>query len=178
MRPRDIVNFWMEAGPSRWFTKDAAFDGALSVRFCAALKEAHRGAFDQWGENPEGALGLVLLLDQVSRNIHRGSPLAFAADAKALALAREWIGRNYHHALPAPLARWFIMPFEHAEDLDAQKRGVALFQSMGLHEMAHWAQVHLDIIARFGRFPHRNPVLGRRSTAEELAFPAAGGFAG
>ncbi len=105
-------------------------------------------------------------------------PLAFAADARALALAKGWIGRDYHHALPAPLAAWFIMPFEHAEDLDAQRRGVALFQTMGLSEMAHWAQIHLDIIARFGRFPHRNPMLGRRSTPEELAFLAAGGFAG
>jgi uncharacterized protein (DUF924 family) len=176
--PPDIVDFWMAAGPARWFSKDAAFDGALAVRFGAALKEARLGAFDHWGESPIGALGLVLLLDQASRNIHRGSPLAFAADARALALAKGWIGRNYHHSLPAPLASWFIMPFEHAEDLDAQRRGVALFQSMGLHEMAHWAQMHLDIIARFGRFPHRNPVLGRRSTPAELAFLAAGGFAG
>ena len=178
MKPQDIVEFWMAAGPARWFTKDAAFDGALAVRFGAALKEARLGAFDHWGDRPMGALGLVLLLDQVSRNIHRGSPLAFAADARALALAKGWIGRNHHHALPAPLASWFIMPFEHAEDLDAQRRGVALFQSMGLHEMAHWAQIHLDIIARFGRFPHRNPVLGRRSTPAELAFLAAGGFTG
>ena len=178
MKPQDVVNFWMEAGPGRWFTRDAAFDGTLSVRFGAALREARLGAFDRWGESPMGALGLVLLLDQVSRNIDRGSPLAFAADATALALAKGWIGRNYHHALPAPLARWFIMPFEHAEDLDAQKRGVALFQSMGLLGMAHWAKVHLDIIARFGRFPHRNPVLGRHSTPEELTFLAAGGFAG
>lgn len=178
MKPQDIVDFWITAGPSRWFTKDSAFDGALAVRFGAALKQARLGAFDHWGESPEGALGLVLLLDQVSRNTHRGSPLAFAADARALALAKGWIGRNYHHALPAPLASWFIMPFEHAEDLDAQRRGVALFQTMGLHEMAHWAQLHLDIIARFGRFPHRNPVLSRRSTPAELAFLAAGGFAG
>ncbi len=178
MTPRDIVDFWMAAGPARWFTKDAAFDGALAVRFGAALKQARLGAFDHWGESPMGALGLVLLLDQASRNIHRGSPLAFAADARALALAKGWIGRNYHHSLPAPLASWLIMPFEHAEDLDAQRRGVALFQSMGLHDMAHWAQVHHDIIARFGRFPHRNPVLGRRSTPAELAFLAAGGFAG
>ncbi len=178
MKPQDVVNFWMAARLGRWFTRDAAFDGALSVRFGAALKEARLGALDHWGENPEGALGLVLLLDQCSRNIHRGSPLAFTADARALALAKGWIGRNYHHVLPAPLASWFIMPFEHAEDLDAQRRGAALFQTMGLHEMAHWAQIHLDIIARFGRFPHRNPVLGRRSTPAELAFLAAGGFAG
>lgn len=178
MTPETVVQVWEAAGPSRWFTKDPAFDGALSVRFGAALRQARNGAFDHWGETPEGALGLVLLLDQVSRNIHRGSPLAFAADARALALARGWIGQGFHHRLTAPRARWLIMPFEHAEDLDAQQRGVALFQAMGLSEMAYWAQVHLDIIARFGRFPHRNLVLGRSSTPAELDFLRAGGFAG
>lgn len=178
MTPHDVTDFWYQAGEGSWFIKDAAFDGALAVRFGSALKDARRGAFDHWGDTPEGALGLVILLDQVSRNIHRGSPLAFAADAKALILAKQWIGRGYHHKLPAPRAHWLIMPYEHAEDLDAQERGVALFRTMGLSEMAHWAKLHLDIIARFGRFPHRNPVLGRRSTPQEQAFLAAGGFAG
>jgi uncharacterized protein (DUF924 family) len=178
MNASDLVDFWMQAGEERWFTKDASFDGALAVRFGGALKEARLGAFDHWGETPEGALGLVILLDQVSRNIHRGSPLAFAADAKALALAKDWIGRGFHQKLPPPVARWFIMPFEHAEEIDAQNRGVALFGTMGLHDLVHWAAVHRDIIAKFGRFPHRNKVLGRGSTPEELAFLAAGGFSG
>jgi len=178
MTPEDVTRFWEQAGPSRWFFKDAAFDGALKVRFGAALAEARDGAFDHWGATPAGALGLVILLDQLSRNIHRGSPLAFAADARALRLAKGWIGQGFHQRLPAPRARWLIMPFEHAEDLDSQRRGVALFQTMGLSELAYWAQVHLDIIARFGRFPHRNPVLGRVSTPAELAFLKSGGFAG
>jgi uncharacterized protein (DUF924 family) len=173
-----IVDFWMLAGPERQFAKDAAFDGALAVRFSAALRRARLGTFDHWGETPEGALGLVILLDQVSRNIHRGSPLAFAADAKALVSAKTFVGRGFHQMLPPPLAFWLIMPFEHAEDLDAQYRGVALFGTMGQHEMVYYAQLHLDIIARFGRFPHRNPVLGRRSTEAEIAFLQAGGFAG
>jgi uncharacterized protein (DUF924 family) len=178
MTPQQVTDFWEGAGESRWFTKDAAFDGALRVRFSTALAEAREGAFDRWGETPEGALGLVLLLDQVSRNINRGSPLAFAADARALRLAKGWIGQGFHHRLPATRARWLIMPYEHAEDLDAQHRGVALFQTMGLSEMAYWAKVHLDIIARFGRFPHRNPVLGRVSSPAELVFLKAGGFSG
>jgi uncharacterized protein (DUF924 family) len=123
-------------------------------------------------------LGLVILLDQVSRNIHRGSPLAFAADVRALRLAKASVSRGYHQILIPPMAFWLIMPFEHAEDLDAQNRGVALFGTMGQHEMVYYAQMHLDIIARFGRFPHRNTVLGRRSTADEIAFLQAGGFAG
>lgn len=178
MTPQEVTRFWQQAGEARWFTKNAAFDGALKVRFGQALEEAKGGAFDSWCETPEGTLGIILLLDQVSRNIHRGSSLAFAADPQALRIARQAIGRGFHQQLPAPDARWLIMPYEHAEDLDAQRRGVALFQTMGLSDMAHWAQVHLDIIARFGRFPHRNAVLGRPSTADELAFLSAGGFAG
>ena len=140
MTPQEIVSFWEQAGEASWFVKDAAFDGALRVRFGDALREARDGAYDHWGETPEGALGLVLLLDQVSRNIHRGSPLAFAADSRALRLAKDWIGKGYHQKLVPPRARWLIMPFEHAEDIDAQRRGVALFQTMGLTEMAYWAQ--------------------------------------
>ena len=178
MDAKTVVDFWMLAGPARWFNKDAAFDGALAVRFGDALKRARLGAFDDWAETPEGALGLVILLDQVSRNTHRGSPLAFAGDSKALALAKSSVSQGYHQKLIPPLAMWLLMPFEHAENLDAQQRGVALFGTMGLSEMVYYAQMHLDIIARFGRFPHRNPVLGRRSTAAELAFLQAGGFAG
>jgi uncharacterized protein (DUF924 family) len=172
------MDFWERAGESRWFVKDAAFDGALKVRFGDPLARARDGDFDHWGETPEGALGLIILLDQVSRNIHRGSPLAFAADARALRLAKGWIGQGFHQKLTAPRARWLIMPYEHAEDIDAQHRGVALFQTMGLSDTAYWARVHLDIIARFGRFPHRNPILGRVSTPAELAFLRSGGFAG
>lgn len=178
MTPQQVIEYWEQAGETRWFTKSPAFDGTLKVRFGDALQQARAGAFDRWGETPAGALGLVILLDQISRNIHRGSPLAFAADQQALRLANGWIAKGFHHKLTPPRARWLIMPFEHAEDLDAQRRGVALFQTMGLAEQAYWAQVHLDIIARFGRFPHRNAVLGRLSTTAETAFLKAGGFAG
>lgn len=178
MTPQDVVTFWDNAGENRWFTKDAAFDGAVAMRFASTLAAAREGACDAWAETPDGALGLVILLDQMSRNIHRGSPLAFAADGKTLRMAKDWVGAGYHRCLVSPRARWLIMPFEHAEDLDAQQRGVALFLTMGLSHSAYWAQVHLDIIARFGRFPHRNPILGRTSTLAELAFLKAGGFSG
>jgi uncharacterized protein (DUF924 family) len=178
MTPEDVISCWRRAGEGRWFTRDPAFDGELSVRFKTPLAAARTGAFDQWAETPEGALALAILLDQFSRNIHRGSPLAFAADAKALAIANRSIRRGDHYKMPATMARWFVMPFVHAEDLDAQRRGVALFTTMGFSNRAYWAQIHLDIIAKFGRFPHRNPILGRTSTPEERAFLAAGGFAG
>ena len=151
MTPQLIVDFWYQAGQDRWFSKDAAFDGQLALRFGAVLKVARTGACDHWGETPQGALGLVLLLDQVSRNNHPGSPLAFAADSRALRLCKEWIGKGYHWNLPAPQAMWFCMPFEHSEHIDDQWRCVALFQSLGLNDMVHWAKVHLDIIAKFGR---------------------------
>jgi uncharacterized protein (DUF924 family) len=178
MTPDDVIDTWLDAGEERWFFKNPAFDGALSIRFKSALADARNGAFDHWAESPRGALGLVILLDQFSRNIHRGSPLAFAADRKALGLSKSVIAKGFDHYFPAPLALWFYMPFEHAEDLDAQMRGVALFTTRGPSEMIHWAVLHRDIIARFGRFPHRNTILGRTSRPEELAFLAAGGFAG
>ncbi len=178
MTPSDVVSFWEQAGPGRWFTKDAAFDGALKVRFGAALEQGRAGQFDHWADTPEGALGLVILLDQVSRNIHRGSPLAFAADARALRIAKHSIARGDLSKVTASRAMWFCMPLEHSENIDDQWRCVALFQTMGLNDMVYWARIHLDIIARFGRFPHRNPILGRRSTPQEIAFLKAGGFAG
>lgn len=178
MTPNEIVDFWMDAGEARWFTKDAAFDGALKVRFGEAAAAARTGAFAEWADAPLSSLGLVLLLDQVPRNIYRGSPLAFASDARAREVARRAVRDGFLHAMPAPKAMWFVMPFEHSELIDDQHRAVALFQTMGLSDMVHWAKVHLDIIAQFGRFPHRNKVLGRTSTPAELAFLAAGGFAG
>lgn len=178
MTPKDILNFWEAAGEAHWFTKEAAFDGALSVRFGAPLAAARNGVFDSWAETPDGALGLIILLDQFSRNIHRGSPLAFAADARALRLAKQAIAQGFHWKMPAPKAMWLCMPFEHSENIDDQWRCVSLFQSLGLNDMVHWAKVHLDIIVRFGRFPHRNQVLGRISRPEEMAFLKAGGFSG
>lgn len=178
MTPHDISSFWLQAGEQRWFTRDSSFDGQLKVRFGKAWAEARLGTYDHWGNTPEGALGLAILLDQIPRNIHRGSPLAFATDARALMLAKDWIGQGYHWKLPAPQATWFLMPFEHSESIDDQWRCVSLFQSLGLSDKVYWAKVHLDIIAKFGRFPHRNPVLGRRSTPDELDFLKGGGFAG
>lgn len=178
MKAGDIVYFWMAAGPERWFTKDAAFDSAVTQQFTLARQQALAGAYDDWTEIPEGAVGLVILLDQMSRNMHRHSADAFAGDAKALTIANHSIAKGDHFVLPARLAQWLIMPLEHAEDLESQRRCIALFELLNLPEMVKYARIHHDIIARFGRFPHRNAVLGRVSTAEETAFLAEGGFAG
>jgi uncharacterized protein (DUF924 family) len=178
MTPETIVDFWTSAGETKWFLKDVAFDGALAVRFGSALAEAREGRFDDWADAAHGALGLIIMLDQFSRNIHRSSPLMFAGDRKALSVAQQSIARGFHQAMPAVKSRWFVMPFEHAEDLDAQWRAVGLFQAMGLNDMVPWARLHLEIIQKFGRFPHRNAILGRKSTDKELAFLAEGGFSG
>jgi uncharacterized protein (DUF924 family) len=178
MTPETIIAFWQRSGEAKWFAKDAGFDAECSIRFRQALAEARDGAFADWAETPRGALALIILLDQLARNIHRGNALAFAGDRRALALAIHSVGRGFHQRMPAPEAMWFIMPFEHAEDMDAQMRCIALFTSMGLTDLIPWAKLHLDIIARFGRFPHRNAIFGRVSTPEEIAFLKAGGFAG
>jgi uncharacterized protein (DUF924 family) len=178
MTPETVVEFWEAAGEDRWFTKDSGFDAVLAMHFGEALKQAKLGKFDHWGETPQGALGLVILLDQVSRNIHRGSPLTYEGDARALALAKSAVAKGFHQTMPASRAQWLIMPFHHAEDLECQDRAVSLSTSMGFQEMVHWAKLHKDIIVRFGRFPHRNPILGRKSTPEEIAFLKSGGFAG
>ncbi|HRJ70465.1 MAG TPA: DUF924 family protein [Beijerinckiaceae bacterium] len=178
MTPQDVTGFWLQAGPKRWFARDAAFDAEIRRRFGAAVEDAREGRLDSWADSDDGALALVILLDQFSRNIHRGSPLAFAGDDKARAVAEAVIARGGLDGLPTEKAQWFILPFEHHEDMGSQERAIRLFEALGDAELVKWAVVHRDIIAMFGRFPHRNAALGRETTAEEAAFLAEGGFAG
>jgi uncharacterized protein (DUF924 family) len=173
----EILDFWfVPRGVTRreWFTQDAAFDAAIRTRFGAALAAALAGAFGEWCAAPRGSLARVVLLDQFTRNAFRGTPDAFAGDARALATAQDAIDRGFDRALDAR-ERWFLyMPFQHSESLADQDRGVALFDALaretGLTDPLPYPQRHRDVIARFGRFPHRNAILGRASTAEELAF--------
>lgn len=176
--PEAVIRTWMAAGPQKWFARDVAFDDVLGAAFGAANAAARAGAFADWREGREGRLGLVLLIDQVSRNIHRGSPLAFAGDALALAVARQAVAAGDLDHWPKDRAQWLILPFEHHEGLAEQDEAVALFTRYGDAELVKWAKVHRDIIVRFGRFPHRNAVLGRVTTPEEQAFLDEGGFAG
>jgi uncharacterized protein (DUF924 family) len=176
--PAEIVAFWSEAGPGAWFKKDAAFDAAIRDRFEALHHAAARGELNARSETPEGALALLLLLDQFPRNLYRGSAHAFAADGLAQAIAQAALDAGHDRATPAPLRMFFYLPLEHAEHLGLQARCVALFEAMGDESYTKYARLHRDIIARFGRFPHRNAALGRASSAEELAFLAAGGFSG
>lgn len=175
--PGEVVRFWRDAGPKAWFAKDETFDGR-----CRAFEKAHHAAarreLGTWEMDAEGALALILLLDQIPRNIYRGSPHAFATDHLALGVTRRAIAHGFDLATEAELRGFIYLPLEHAEDLAAQDDCIRLMTAIGNEEYTRFAHLHRDIIVRFGRFPHRNIILGRASTAGELAFLAEGGFAG
>lgn len=179
---QDLIDFWTAAGPKAWFRRKPAFDAAVRTRFEAAHLAASRGELDGWSQSWVGALALVLLLDQVPRNIYRRSAHAYATDGLARAAAERAIDAGFDQAAPADLQVFFYLPFEHAEDPAAQRRSIALFEGhaarIGDAGYLRYARHHADIIARFGRFPHRNTVLGRTTTPEESAFLARGGFKG
>ncbi|MDB5857076.1 MAG: hypothetical protein JWQ76_765 [Ramlibacter sp.] len=175
--PAEVVGFWREAGPGKWFRKDAAFDRDFRDRFLATHEAAAAGRLSAWGASAEGALALVLLLDQFPRNAFRGTQRMFATDAQARAAADAALAAGQDKELDAPLRPFVYMPFMHAEDLRDLERCVQLMGEVG-GESLRYARHHRDIVARFGRFPHRNAVLGRANTAEEERFLAEGGFAG
>jgi len=176
--PGEVLDFWISAGTKKWFRKDCAFDDVIRDRFFNLHREAARGNVDGWAARAEGALALIIVLDQFSRNLHRNSPLAFANDAKALGLSQNAIVRRLDVELPMGVRQWIYMPFQHCEDLEIQKRSIELFSTIDNPEGLKFAIIHRDIIQKFGRFPHRNAVLGRTSSAEELKFLADGGFSG
>lgn len=179
---RAVLDFWFgapgsaERGQARrvWFTADPAFDAEIRRRFASAHARAAAGRLDHLQATPEGALALVILLDQFSRNLYRNDARAYANDERARRLADRALRRGFDRAL-APIERKFLfLPFEHSEDLEDQKRSVALFRALaaetGDDRDVYWAERHYEIIARFGRFPHRNAVLGRPTTPAEAAF--------
>jgi len=183
LRARDVLDFWFGPAPhavrDEWFRKDAAFDERIRQRFGHDVAAAVAGAFGDWCATPHGALARVVLLDQFTRNIYRDTPRAFAGDAGALATANEAVSKGFDRALD-PFERWFLyMPFEHSEDLQMQERSLALFRALseetGDKAAIDWAEKHAAVIRRFGRYPHRNAILGRESTPEELAFLAGPG---
>lgn len=191
MTPQDVLDFWFlpadhpDFGTARavWFRKDDAFDATIRERFGSLVEQAVAGGLRDWdAQGPSGMLARILVLDQFTRNAWRGLPASFAGDSLALSCAQQLVDSAAHDAL-LPLQRWFAyMPFEHAEDAGIQERSVALFAALaqandGFDSALDYAHRHREVIARFGRFPHRNAILGRASTAEEeayLAQPGAG----
>jgi uncharacterized protein (DUF924 family) len=176
--PDAVLAFWRAAGPDKWFVKDEAFDAEIRARYLAAHEAAAAGQLSAWEDTPEGAFALLLLLDQFPRNMFRRTPRAFATDPQARAVADRAIARGFDAHFTPPERRVFYLPLMHAEDIAAQERCVALCRDCGDVEGLKYAEEHADIIRRFGRFPHRNAILGRATTAEERRFLDDGGFAG
>lgn len=178
---QDVLDFWFGAGTAElnqpravWWTRDASFDAEIASRFASLHAKARRGELSHWTQDADASLALVILLDQFSRNLHRGTPDAFVNDAAARAIAGLAIDRGFDRAMLPVRAQFFYLPFMHSEALVDQERCLALFAALPTlpqHENSmQFARRHLEIIARFGRFPHRNETLGRTSTAEEIAF--------
>jgi uncharacterized protein (DUF924 family) len=176
--PQEVIGFWRAAGPTKWFTKDEAFDAECRRLFLQAQQAAAAGKLTAWENNPEGSLALLILLDQMPRNMFRATPRAYATDPLALAASERALARGYDQQFLPPERGFFYLPFMHSEHLPDQERCVALYRAAGDEYGLKYAEDHADIIRRFGRFPHRNVVLGRTTTDEEQAFLDAGGFAG
>jgi uncharacterized protein (DUF924 family) len=168
---RDVVRFWLEeTAPEKWFQKDAALDAAVRCRFAHIHELVTSLPADDCLTDAQTAVAAVIVLDQFSRNLFRGTARAFASDSQALRLAEAAIARGFDRAVPESGRLFFYLPFEHAEDAAAQTRCVALMATLADPGLVKWAHAHKTIIDRFGRFPHRNAILGRRSTADELEF--------
>jgi uncharacterized protein (DUF924 family) len=176
--PNDVVGFWRNAGPPKWFKKVQAFDEAIRLKFEPTHHHAARGEYDAWAVTAEGALALLILLDQFPRNLYRRSGHAFATDPKAKSIALAAVNKGFDREVEPELRGFFYLPFEHSEDLTDQDYNLALCTEAGDPDLIKWAGIHRDIIARFGRFPHRNAALGRVTTAAEQEFLDEGGFAG
>jgi uncharacterized protein (DUF924 family) len=175
LAPGDVLTFWQEAGTEKWFAGGDAFDAEIRERFDGLVEKVASGDLDHWADTPDGALALILVLDQFSRNLFRGSDRSFSQDGKALALAKAAIARGDDAKVAGELRVFFSMPLEHSEALSDQRASVVLCHALS-PQYLHYARLHEDVISRFGRFPHRNDVLGRHTSPAERAFLDGGGF--
>lgn len=172
-----VVDFWRRAGKEKWFSRNTEFDDAC--RGLLGLHErAARRELDDWAQSSTGALALVLLLDQIPRNLYRGQAHAWATDPLARHFAAQALDAGFDGATEQALRIFFYLPFEHSEAIEDQRRSMTLHQRLEGPDADRWARLHMEIIERFGRFPHRNAALGRATTPEERAFLDGGGFAG
>ncbi|OAF11513.1 DUF924 family protein [Bradyrhizobium neotropicale] len=176
--PAGILAFWREAGYDRWYKRDDVFDTEVRRRFLDLWRKAAAGELASWEATDDGALALVIVLDQFPRNMFRGDPMTFSSDALAREVARRALARGMDKRIDPILLEFLYLPFMHSEHLPDQQHCVELFRQIEDSENLKYAEEHADIIRRFGRFPHRNHVLGRKTTEEEQAFLDSGGFAG
>jgi len=169
--PDEILSFWYEEStPKQWFMKDDAFDAAIATRFKDTVEAALAGQLDRWVDNAEGCLALILVLDQFTRNIFRNSPRAFSGDEMASALSLRCVERGYIEHDTEEYRTFMLMPMMHSESIEIQDRSLPLFKKWTPEQVYEYAVKHRDIVARFGHFPHRNSILGRPSTPEEVEF--------
>src|SRR5882724_11497307 len=176
--PAEILAFWRNAGPARWYSRDDAFDAEVRRRFLGLWQLAAAGELSSWQTSDDGALALVIVLDQFPRNLFRDDARAYATDANARDVAVRAIARGTDGRIDPALRAFLYMPLMHSENLADQERCVELFTGMGDANNLKYARDHADIIRRFGRFPHRNRILSRATTADEQAFLDGGGFSG
>ena len=175
MNPDQLLDFWFDASNRRcWFRSTPAFDQEIRERFEPAWLAARNGQLGSWKSTPHGALALVILLDQVPLNMYRGQALAFATEAQSRVVADQAISAGWDRLMDEVRKPFFYLPFMHSETLADQERSLALFAQAGLSDNLRWARHHRDIVLRFGRFPHRNALLGRESTPEERHWLASG----
>lgn len=176
--PQDVLNYWFDATTKqKWWKDSQDLDAPIIAQFDAALEAGAAGAYDSWVSDPMGRLALIVLLDQFPRHIHRGQPGAFATDRKALTLCLEGVGFGHHRHMPTQdHINFFLLPLQHAEDAEVQARSVALYAELiedeKIKQFAGW---HKEVIDLFGRFPHRNSILGRTPTPEEVDYLKNGG---
>lgn len=171
MQYKDILNFWFrELSPQDWFRKDPKLDQEIKDRFSGVLQKASRGGLESWRDNPEGRLAEIIVLDQFSRNIHRGSKKAFQNDELALSLAQEMVDKGLDQQLSQEKKSFVYMPYMHSEKLEVHEIAEKLFSSEGLEKNLDFEKKHKHILQKFGRYPHRNKILGRKSTPAEVEF--------
>ena len=176
--PAEILAFWRAAGRERWYEPDDTFDADVRRRFLELWRKAAAGELSSWETTDEGALALVIILDQFPRNMFRGDIRTYSSDALAREVASRAIARGADIRIEPALLEFLYLPFMHSEHLADQLRCVELFRTTDHADNLKYAEDHADIIRRFGRFPHRNPILGRATTPEEQAFLDGGGFRG
>ena len=171
-KPEEMLEFWRAAGAKKWFAKNDAFDAACVARFRKLWEDGAAERLAHWEAQADSALALVLLLDQMPRNMFRGTPQVYASDPQARGVAARMIAKAFDRVVEKELRPFLYLPFSHSEDLADHKRALELYATLDDAEQMKWARHHHDIVARFGRFPHRNAILGRASTPEEIIWLA------
>ncbi|EJF89101.1 DUF924 family protein [Bartonella tamiae] len=178
LKPRDVLDFWLAAGRDQWFAKNEAFDQTITQRFKKLWQKALAGRLNHWSDDDEGLMALILILDQFPRNMFRDDARAFCSDKQAKKFTEKALNISLDKRVDPSLRGFIYLPLEHSEHIDDQTRSLELFQKLGNDSMLSYAQLHYDIIAKFGRFPHRNKALGRITTPQEQDFLDNGGFKG